>query len=70
MRNVGRVDRILRAVLGVVLAILAFRTTGVWVWIAGFAAAVALLTAAVGYCPLYGLLGIRTCPAETPRATG
>lgn len=68
-RNESTLDRTVRAVLAVVLAGLAL-TAG-----AGSAlgvvllvvAAVLLATAAVGYCPLYALLGVSTCP--TPHRT-
>ncbi len=58
-KNMGTIDRVLRAVLGV--ALLAWALTGgpVWAWIG----VVPLLTAAVSICPLYSVLGLRTCPA-------
>jgi len=62
-RNVGGADRIVRGVLGVVLAYAAATVGGPWAWIAGVGAAVMLGTALVGSCPLYALLGITTCPA-------
>ncbi len=61
MRNVGSVDRVLRIVVGLVLISLVFvgpRTAWGWMGI------VPLLTAVVGICPLYSLLGVKTCPAE------
>jgi hypothetical protein len=67
MRNVGTWDRAARLVLAVALAYLATRASGGWAWVAGLAAVVAALTAVVGYCPLYALLGIRTCPAPGDR---
>lgn len=57
--NVGFIDRSLRIVLG--LALIALTLTGnigVWGWIG----LVPLLTALVGFCPLYAVLGLRTCP--------
>ena len=65
--NVGTVDRILRAVLGVVLLYLAFASgmplfaAGAAKWIAAVVGVVMLATAAVRMCPLYSVLGIRTC---------
>ncbi|HEV6965678.1 MULTISPECIES: YgaP family membrane protein [Roseateles] len=56
--NEGTVDRGLRVAAGVVLlALTATGTIGVWGWIG----VVPLLTGAVGYCPLYSVLGINTC---------
>jgi hypothetical protein len=64
-RNVGGIDRILRIVVGLALIGLAFTgTVGWWGWIG----IVPLGTALIGFCPLYPLLGINTCPAA-PRAS-
>jgi hypothetical protein len=63
MRNVGSVDRVLRIAVGLALVSLVFiGPKTAWGWIG----VVPLLTAVVGICPLYSLLGIRTCPA-TPQ---
>ncbi len=40
---------------------LAAAATGVLHWLAIVVAAVFVLTAAVGFCPLYSLVGLRTC---------
>ena len=59
-RNVGSVDKILRVVVGLILIALVFvgpRTP--WGWIG----LVPLLTVALGWCPLYTVLGVRTCAA-------
>jgi O-antigen ligase len=59
--NVGTVDRVLRIVLGLALIALTLTgTLGVWGWIG----VVPLLTAALGSCPLYTLLGLSTCPLK------
>jgi Protein of unknown function (DUF2892) len=59
--NVGGIDRILRIVLGLVLIALAFTgTVGAW----GYIGVVPLLTGAVGFCPLYPLIGMNTCPMQ------
>lgn len=59
--NVGGMDRILRIVAGLVLvALAATGTIGAWGWIG----LVALATGAVGFCPLYPLLGLNTCPVR------
>lgn len=56
--NIGRIDRALRIVVGLVLVGLAGTgTVGWWGWL-GF---VPLLTGLVGWCPPYALLGISTC---------
>jgi hypothetical protein len=62
--NVGTVDRILRAIVGVVLISLVFvgpQTPWGWLGI------IPLATATVGFCPAYRLFGIRTCAASKGR---
>ena len=59
--NVGGIDRILRVVLGLVLIGLTLSgTIGVWGWLG----LVLVGTAAFGFCPLYPLLGLNTCPMK------
>ena len=59
--NVGGIDRILRLLLGLVLvAMAATGTIGAWGWIG----VVPLATAALGFCPLYTVLGFSTCPMK------
>jgi len=59
--NVGGIDRVLRIVLG--LALIALTLTGAigaWGWIG----LVPLATAAMGFCPLYTVLGFSSCPVK------
>ena len=58
-KNVGSIDRALRAVLGVGLIGWALSGGPVWAWVG----VVPLLTAGMSFCPLYTVLGLRTCPA-------
>jgi len=59
--NVGGIDRILRIVVGLALVAWAALLGGpVWAWIG----IVPLATGAVGFCPLYPLLGMNTCPMK------
>ena len=64
--NVGSIDRIARIIIGLLLIAyaipLGFAQTG-WNWV-GWIGVVPLLTAFFGFCPLYTLLGISTCPAK------
>lgn len=63
--NEGSLDRALRLILGIVVLSLAFvgpKTP----W--GFLGLIPLATAAIGFCPLYRVLGIDTC--HTPRHHG
>jgi hypothetical protein len=62
-RNVGTADRLIRAFV-VAPAAIAWAGvagwTGVWAIVALAIAAIMLATAAVGFCPLYALLGFDT----------
>lgn len=58
LHNVGGIDRILRAVVGIVLLALVVVGPQTW-W--GLIGLIPLGTAVVGYCPVYGLFGISTC---------
>lgn len=59
--NIGSLDRIARALLGIVLIALTLTgTIGLWGWIG----IVPLATAALGWCLPYQLLGISTCPMK------
>ena len=56
--NEGTVDRILRVLVGIIVLSLAFvgpKTP--WAYLG----LVPLLTGAIGFCPLYAILGINTC---------
>ena len=62
--NVGSLDRIIRLVAGIVLAVLYFNGTvagglGIVALVVGI---VLILTALFKFCPIYGVLGLNTCP--------
>ncbi len=57
-----RVIRILLGLVGIALVFLGPRTS--WGWLG----LVPLLTGLVGFCPLYSLLGISTCPLKPEKA--
>lgn len=58
--NVGTIDRVIRAVLGVALLSLIFILEGNARWW-GLIGLVPLATAALGWCPAYLPFGINTC---------
>jgi len=59
--NVGALDRALRIVVGIALIVMTLMgLIGVWGWIG----VVPLVTAAIGSCPLYSVLGMSTCPVK------
>jgi len=60
--NEGGIDRILRIVAGLMLLGLTLTGyIGVWGWIG----VVPLATGALGWCPLYSVLGLNTCPMKS-----
>jgi hypothetical protein len=62
--NESSIDRALRVVLGImVLSLVLVGPKTMW----GLLGLVPLLTGLVGFCPLYRLLGISTCPAHGGR---
>ena len=60
-KNMGSVDRLVRVIIGLIAAYLAFTGTGALQWVAGIVALIMLGTSAIGSCPLYVPFGIKTC---------
>jgi len=62
-KNVGAVDRILRVIVGLVLVCYAipigFPSTG-WNWV-GWIGVIPIITAFIGFCPAYKVVGVSTC---------
>lgn len=61
--NVGGIDRILRIVVGLALIAFALVSTSTYAWL-GWIGVVPVLTAALGFCPAYTLIGLNTCPMK------
>ena len=65
-KNMGRADRIIRVIIAAIVGVLYF--TGIISGILGIVllvlAGVFVLTSLISFCPLYVLLGIKTCPAK------
>ncbi|KIC18011.1 MULTISPECIES: YgaP family membrane protein [unclassified Leisingera] len=60
-RNEGTLDRALRIILGLILLSLVFIGPQTpW----GLIGLVPLATGLMGYCPLYQILGLSTCPLK------
>lgn len=60
-RNEGNLDRVLRVLLGLAILSLVFvgpKTS----W--GYLGLVPLITGLIGYCPVYRLFGLNTCPLD------
>jgi hypothetical protein len=58
--NVGGIDRTLRILAGLGLIGWALMGGPVWAWIG----VVPLGTGLIGFCPVYPLLGMNTCPMK------
>ena len=58
--NVGGIDRVLRIAVGLGLVGWAAMGGPVWAWIG----VVPLATGSIGWCPVYPLLGMNTCPMK------
>lgn len=74
-KNMGGTDRVLRGLVGGVLAVLVYLglITGTWAIVAGVAAVALILTSIVGFCPPYALFGWNTCwcvAENTPPTAG
>jgi hypothetical protein len=62
--NVGTIDRAVRIVIGLALlwyALMAPATGYNWI---GWIGVIPIITALIGVCPLYSILGVSTCPAK------
>lgn len=78
-KNMGPADRKLRTFLVAPLLVVAGLLVGPAGWLAivlYVLAAVMVVTSLAGYCPLYSVFGLRTCPlpesrhSDDPRAVG
>ncbi|GAB3546438.1 DUF2892 domain-containing protein [Noviherbaspirillum agri] len=58
--NVGKSDKTIRLVMGVILLSLFFILEGSFKWI-GLVGIVPLATALMNWCPLYTVFGMSTC---------
>jgi len=62
--NVGTPDRIVRIIVAVLAILGAIKTPGILSVILWIVAAIMVLTAIVGFCPLYRLVGVNTCKTK------
>ncbi len=60
-RNVGKADKAVRLVVGVAIIAAGVYSQSWW----GAIGAVPILTARMGWCPPYSLLGINTCATRS-----
>ncbi|MBM9501719.1 DUF2892 domain-containing protein [Leptospira sp. 201903071] len=62
--NEANIDRIARIVVGLGLVVLGFMTQGLLGTGISVLGLIPIVTGVVGWCPLYSLLGISTCPVK------
>lgn len=61
--NIGGTDKVVRILAGLVLLSLVLLLKGNARWF-GLIGLVPLVTAFTGFCPLYTLVGVNTCPKK------
>lgn len=54
--NVGSVDKVIRIILGLAILVIGYLNESWW----GLVGLVPLITAFVGFCPAYSLIGVST----------
>ena len=57
-KNIGKLDKTLRVLLGIAIILFGANNNSVW----GIMGIIPIITAQIGVCPLYSILGISTCP--------
>ena len=62
-QNVGNIEKVARAVLGLGLLSLIFLLEGNIRWV-GLAGIILIVTAAIGWCPISSVLGINTSKSK------
>lgn len=65
-QNMGSTDKTIRLILAALFAVLFFTNvvTGVFGYVLLALGAVFALTSLVGFCPLYAIVGLNTCPVS------
>ncbi len=64
-KNIGFIDRVVRAIIGIAAIIGSFFATSATLQIVLLiVGAVALIQAVIGWCGLYALFGYNTCPID------
>lgn len=63
-KNVGKVERNLRVVLGLVVGGVGLFTPGIFRLVLLVVASILIATGLVGFCAVYKVLGINTCKVE------
>jgi hypothetical protein len=64
--NMGTIDKIIRVIIALVAGALVYYdvVSGAYAYILLTITAIFLLTSLIGFCPLYGMFGLNTCPVN------
>jgi len=60
--NVGKADRSVRIVFGLIVLLLGFYFQSWW----GLIGLIPILTSVIGWCPAYSIFGISSCKVKQP----
>lgn len=65
-KNVGSVDKIVRIIIAVIAAYVAYAhmVASPWDYVLYAVAAIMVLTSLMGTCPLYSIFGMNTCKVK------
>ena len=65
-KNVGTTDKVIRIVIAAIAAtlIITKTLTGVWAIVIGIIGAAMLVTVINGFCGIYKIFGVSTCPMK------
>ena len=65
-QNMGSTDKTIRLILAALFAVLFLTNvvTGVFSYVVLALGAIFALTSLVGFCPLYAIVGLNTCPVS------
>ncbi len=63
-KNMAVWDRAVRVVLAIIFLYLAYTNGGAW-WILGILGIIFVITSAIGFCPLYKIVGLKTMKEAT-----
>lgn len=68
-KNMGSTDQIIRVLIAIVFAVLYFTEviTGTLGIVLMVVASIFVATSLVSSCPIYSILGMNTCPADTKK---
>jgi hypothetical protein len=59
-KNVGSIDQIIRIIIAFAIFVVAYLNHSWW----GLLGLIPLVTALIGWCPIYAILGISTCKVK------